>query len=57
MTTSAPGFPAIWEEAKQSATADLELEESGRSLSKRVFNALLNRSGKVSDPDVNRDRE
>jgi hypothetical protein len=57
MTTSAPGFPAIWEEAKQSATADLELEESGRSLSKRVFNALLNRSGKVSDPEVNRDRE
>jgi len=43
MISSSPGFPAVWEEAKRSAIGNLELEESGRSLPKRVFNALLNR--------------
>jgi hypothetical protein len=43
MISSSPGFPAVWEEAKRSAIGDLEQEESGRSLPKRVFNALLNR--------------
>jgi hypothetical protein len=46
MTVSAPGFPAIWEEAKRSAIGGLEEEENGKSLSKRVFNALLNRPSK-----------
>jgi hypothetical protein len=46
MTVSAPGFPAIWEEAKRSAIGSLEEEENGKSLSKRVFNALLNRPSK-----------
>ena len=48
MTVSAPGFPAIWEEAKRSAMGGLEEEENGKSLSKRVFNALLNRPAKNS---------
>jgi hypothetical protein len=56
MTTSAPGFPAIWEEAKQSASTDLEQEENGKSLSKRVFNALLNRGGKITESSVDRER-
>jgi hypothetical protein len=43
MISSSPGFPAVWEEAKRSAIGDLEQEENGRSLPKRVFNALLNR--------------
>ena len=43
MISSSPGFPAVWEEAKRSAIGDLEKEETGRSLPKRVFNALLNR--------------
>jgi cell division protein FtsB len=43
MISSSPGFPAVWEEAKRSAIGDLEQEETGRSLPKRVFNALLNR--------------
>jgi cell division protein FtsB len=43
MVSSSPGFPAVWEEAKRSAIGDLEQEENGQSLPKRVFNALLNR--------------
>ena len=43
MVSSSPGFPAVWEEAKRSAVVGLEQEENGRSLPKRVFNALLNR--------------
>jgi hypothetical protein len=50
MVSSSPGFPAVWEEAKKSAIGDLEQEENGRSLPKRVFNALLNRpSSRSSD--------
>jgi hypothetical protein len=43
MVSNSPGFPAVWEDAKRSAIGDLEQEETGRSLPKRVFNALLNR--------------
>lgn len=43
MISSAPGFPAVWEEAKRNAVSDLETEEAGKSLPKRVFNALMNR--------------
>jgi hypothetical protein len=43
MVSSSPGFPAVWEEAKRSAMNGLEQEETGKSLPKRVFNALLNR--------------
>jgi len=50
MVSSSPGFPAVWEEAKKSAIGDLEQEENGRSLPKRVFNALLNRPSSRS-PD------
>src|SRR6476620_8407959 len=50
MVSSSPGFPAVWEEAKKGAIGDLEQEENGRSLPKRVFNALLNRpSARSSD--------
>ena len=38
------------EEAKRNAVVDLEQEENGNSLPRRVFNALLNRpSSKNSD--------
>src|SRR6266446_8038865 len=50
MVSSSPGFPAVWEEAKLSAVVDLEQEENGNSLPRRVFNALLNRpSSRSSD--------
>ena len=52
MVTSSPGFPAVWEEAKRNAVVGLEQEETGSSLPKRVFNALLNRpSFKSSNSD------
>jgi hypothetical protein len=50
MISTSPGFPAVWEEAKRNAVIDLEQEENGNSLPRRVFNALLNRpSSKSSD--------
>ena len=53
MVSSSPGFPAVWEDAKRNAVGDLEQEESGRSLPKRVFNALLNRpSSRNADQQV-----
>ena len=56
MVSSSPGFPAVWEEAKRSAVTDLEHEENGKSLPKRVFNALLNRpSSKSSNSDSGHD--
>jgi hypothetical protein len=56
MVSSSPGFPAVWEEAKRSAVTDLEQEENGKSLPKRMFNALLNRpSSKSSNSDSGHD--
>ena len=56
MVSSSPGFPAVWEEAKRSAATDLEQEENGKSLPRRVFNALLNRpSSKSSNSDSGHD--
>jgi hypothetical protein len=48
MVSSSPGFPAVWEEAKRNAVTGLEQEETGKSLPKRVFNALLNRPSSKS---------
>ena len=50
MVSSAPGFPAVWEEAKRNALTDLESEEAGKSLPKRVFNALMNRPKGQEEP-------
>jgi hypothetical protein len=49
MVSQSPGFPAVWEQAKQAAAGELETEESGHSLPRRVFNALLNRSSKTEE--------
>jgi hypothetical protein len=49
MVSQSPGFPAVWEQAKQTAVGELEIEEQGHSLPRRVFNALLNRSPKAED--------
>ena len=49
MVSQSPGFPAVWEQAKQTAVGELETEEQGHSLPRRVFNALLNRSPKAED--------
>jgi hypothetical protein len=55
MVSSSPGFPAVWEEAKRSALNGLEQEETGKSLPKRVFNALLNRPSYKSSNSENSD--
>jgi hypothetical protein len=49
MVSQSPGFPAVWEQAKQAAVGELETEEQGHSLPRRVFHALLNRSSKNED--------
>jgi len=49
MVSQSPGFPAVWEQAKQAAVGELETEEQGHSLPRRVFNALINRSPKAED--------
>jgi hypothetical protein len=49
MVSQSPGFPAVWEQAKRAATGELETEEQGQSLPRRVFNALLNRPVKSED--------
>ncbi|MBV9671249.1 MAG: hypothetical protein JO076_00280 [Verrucomicrobia bacterium] len=54
MVSSSPGFPAIWEEAKRHAHEGIEQEENGRSLPRRVFNALMNKpSYKATGSDNN----
>jgi hypothetical protein len=47
MISRSPGFPAVWEEAKRNSVEELESEENGHSLPRRVFNALLNRPSKA----------
>jgi hypothetical protein len=47
MVSRSPGFPAVWEEAKRNSVAEIENEENGNSLPRRVFNALLNRPSKT----------
>ena len=49
MVSQSPGFPAVWEQAKQTAVGELEIEEQGHSLPRRFFNALINRSPKAED--------
>src|SRR6201997_3325853 len=51
MVSQSPGFPAIWEQAKTLAMGELETEEQGQSLPRRVFNALLNRTSKTDERD------
>ncbi len=41
MILTAPGFGAAWESAKAAAQSELQAEEEGRSLSRRVFTRLF----------------
>jgi hypothetical protein len=54
MVSRSPGFPAAWEEAKRNSVEELENEENGHSLPRRVFNALLNRPSKVESTSEDR---
>ena len=57
MVSQSPGFPAVWEQAKRAAAGELETEEQGHSLPRRVFNALLNRSSRPAERDEERGAE
>ncbi|HEY5753192.1 MAG TPA: hypothetical protein VIT21_08590 [Chthoniobacterales bacterium] len=37
MTSTSPGFPAVWESAKKTAYDELAVEETGNTLPKRIF--------------------
>lgn len=41
MLVNAPGFAAAWENAKAAAQAELQEEDAGKSLHKRVFSRLF----------------
>jgi len=45
MVVNVPGFAPAWESAKNSAHAELQEEEAGRSLPKRVFSRLFRSGG------------
>ena len=41
MIVSAPGFAPAWENAKNASLTEIEAEESGKSIPKRVFSRLF----------------
>jgi hypothetical protein len=41
MVQSAPGFAAAWESAKTQSLEELELEERGKSLTRRLYEGLV----------------
>jgi hypothetical protein len=57
MVSRSPGFPAAWEEAKRNSVEEIENEENGNSLPRRVFNALLNRPSKPETATEERQSE
>lgn len=54
MMINAPGFAAAWETAKSDAASDLEAEDRGSSLPKRLFSRLLGTSNDHSEESVER---
>lgn len=51
MLVSVPGFAGAWESAKSDARGELENEENGNSLPKRVFAKLFTAPTQKSEPD------
>lgn len=49
MMINAPGFAAAWETAKADAARDLEAEDQGKSLPKRLFSRLLGTTADTVD--------
>jgi len=52
MVLNAPGFAQAWERAKESAVGELEAEESGKSLPKRIFKKFFTKGGNSIDAEV-----
>lgn len=52
MVLNAPGFAQAWENAKQGALNELVMEETGKSLPRRIFQRFFNRGGSSMDAEV-----
>jgi len=51
MVMNAPGFAQVWEKAKENAFTELEEEEQGRSLPRRIFKRFFSNSGGSADAE------
>ncbi|MDF1657481.1 MAG: hypothetical protein P1U58_07705 [Verrucomicrobiales bacterium] len=47
MVVNAPGFAQAWEKAKETALGELEAEESGKSLPRRIFKKFFTKGASV----------
>lgn len=53
MVLNAPGFAQAWDKAKENAVTELEAEESGKSLPRRMFKRFFTKgSGNTVDGEV-----
>ncbi|MEX2578477.1 MAG: hypothetical protein WD342_05410 [Verrucomicrobiales bacterium] len=52
MVVNAPGFAQAWERAKEAALVEVEAEEAGKSLPRRIFKKFFHKSGGHVDEEV-----
>lgn len=52
MVLNAPGFAQAWEKAKEGALTEIEAEESGKSLPRRLFKRFFTKGGTSIDTEV-----
>ncbi|MEM9017050.1 MAG: hypothetical protein AAGC68_08545 [Verrucomicrobiota bacterium] len=52
MTLNAPGFAQAWEKAKEGALLEIEEEESGKSLPRRIFKRFFTKGGSTVDAEA-----
>lgn len=52
MVVNAPGFAQAWEKAKEAALTELEAEEAGKSLPRRIFKKFFTKGGDTVDAEV-----
>lgn len=52
MVMNAPGFAQAWEKAKEAALCELEAEESGKSLPRRIFKRFFTKGNPAVDAEV-----
>lgn len=52
MIVGAPGFAQAWEKAKEAAVTEIEAEESGKSLPRRMFRKFFTKGGSTVEAEV-----
>ncbi|MEM7699417.1 MAG: hypothetical protein AAF236_13550, partial [Verrucomicrobiota bacterium] len=52
MVLNAPGFAQAWDKAKEAAVSDLEAEEAGKSLPRRVFKRFFKKGSPAVEAEV-----